>query len=177
MKVWIFGDSFAASRSKYSWTALLSSKYDVVVYASNGSSQYRIWKAYKQVKDEIDPEDCVLFCHTSPYRVFLKNNSTILSRLLPSHPYCDIIINDIIEKKESKFIKILRSIWDEEYFVDTHDLLLRDMDSPHCLHFTFFESETLKSFHKVWQENKGGINHMSAKGNRIMFEKVAQWLG
>lgn len=177
MKVWIFGDSFAASRAAESWTALLSSKYDVVVYASNGSSEYRIWKAYQLVKKDISPNDCVIFCHTSPYRIFLKNTVTILSRLLPSHPYCDIIINDVISKKESKFIKVLNTIWDEEYFLDTFDLMVRDMDTTNCLHLTFFESETLKSFNRVWQENKGNINHMSMEGNRIMFEKVCQWLG
>ena len=177
MKVWIFGDSFAASTDSKSWVNLLQEKFEVHQFATNGSSEYRIWKSYQQQKNSIGINDCVLFCHTSPYRLFLKNTETMLSRLLPSHPYCDLIINDILTKKESKFIKVLNTIWDEDYFNDTYNLLVKELyDVPNSLHFTFFETDALMSFYQTWTKNKGHINHMTAEGNKIIFKQIKKWL-
>jgi len=171
-KIWIFGDSFGASTSSRSWTQLLSAYGRVVVKASNGSSEHRIWKSYQQSKQYIKPEDTVIFCHTSPGRIFLKNTETILSRLLPSHPLCDLILSDIIAKKENKFIKILKSIWDDEYFDDTYNLLVEDLKRvPRSVHINFFENGIYQT---IWKQYPGRINHMDRKGNLLVLQQLVR---
>lgn len=169
----VFGDSFSIDNSNDSWVTRLNA----TSYSTCGASEYRIWKTYQSNKHLIKPNDTVLFCHTFPYRVFLKNNSTLLSRLLPSHPFCDIIINDIIAKKESKFISVLKTIWDEDYFYDTYLLLVNDLKKvPNSFHFTFFESTLMHSFYETWINNKGNINHLTVSGNNAVYKDIKKWI-
>jgi hypothetical protein len=169
----VFGDSFSIDKSNDSWVTRLNA----TSYSTRGASQYRIWKTYQLNKHLIEQDDIILFCHTSPYRIFLKTNSTLLSRLLPSHLVCDIIINDIIAKKELKFISILNTIWDEDYFYDTYLLLVNDlMKVPNSFHFTFFESDLIHSFYKTWKNNAGSINHLSVNGNNDVYKDISKWL-
>jgi len=165
IKVWIFGDSFAASKHKHSWTRLLN--YHVVNRASNGSSEYRIWKAYQKAKRDIGPKDKVIFCHTSYSRVYLKNTITdLMSRWLSTHRFCDIILSDIQHKQETKFIKILKTIWDDVYFYDNYNLLLEDLKRvPNSMHINFFEDGVYRS---TYQSYPGDINHMSKEGNLVI---------
>jgi hypothetical protein len=165
MKIWIFGDSFAASKHKHSWTKLL--KYPVINRASNGSSEYRIWKNYQKAKADIMPEDKIIFCHTSYSRVYLKDTITdLLSRLLPSHLFCDIILADIQYKQESKFINILKTIWDDVYFYDQYKLLEDDLKRvPNSIHLNFFEDN---EYRYTYISHKGTINHMSQQGNLVI---------
>ena len=169
----VFGDSFSIDNSNDSWVTQLTA----TSYATRGASEYRIWKTYQRNKHLIKPDDTILFCHTSPYRVFLKNNSTLLSRFLSSHSVCDIIINDIIAKKELKFINVLNTIWDEDYFYDTYSLLVNDLKNiPNSFHFTFFESELVHSFYETWTTNPGTINHLTIKGNQDVYKEISKWL-
>jgi hypothetical protein len=164
-KIWIFGDSFAASKHKHSWTRLL--KYPVINRATNGSSEYRIWKAYQKSKVDIKPTDKIIFCHTSYSRVYLKNTVTdLMSRWLPTHRFCDIIIADVQHKQESKFIKILNSIWDDVYFYDNYNLLMEDLKRvPNSIHIDFFENN---EYRDVYVHHKGTINHMDQQGNLVI---------
>ena len=172
--VWIFGDSFAANKNAHSWTSLLSKYKNVINHASNGSSEHRIWKSYQNNKHLIAPTDSVLFCHTSTSRIYLKDSEPLLSRLLPSHPLCDIIFSDIYAKKENKFIKLIKKIWDDEYFEDTYNLLLSNLESiPNSKHITFFDSGM---YNCIWKNNPGTINHMSAHGNSLVLEQILRIL-
>jgi hypothetical protein len=172
MNIWIFGDSFASSNNKDSWTTLLGNT--VINKATNGSSEYRIWKTYYEHCRQIKSDDVVIFCHTSFSRVFLKNTSSILSRLLPSHPVCDLIFSDIIDKKENKFINILKSIWDEDYFKDTYNLMIKDLKQvPNSLHINFFEDSIYKN---IWIEYPGNINHLNKSGNMAVYFNIAKQL-
>lgn len=171
--IWIFGDSFSSNNSQDSWTEMLSRYYSVKNFSSNGSSEYRIWKNYQKVKHSIANDDIVIFCHTSQSRIFLKDSATLLSRMLGSHSQCDLIINDVFGKKESKFVKILRTIWDDEFFNDTYLLYANDlMKVPNSIHFTFFDSDTVESYKDIWVANKGTINHMDLQGNQQVFERI-----
>lgn len=173
-KIWIFGDSFASSKADESWTQLLSAWGQVVNKAQNGSSEYRIWKTYQQNKEFIGANDRVIFCHTSHSRIFLKNTESLLSRLLPSHPFCDIIFGDIISKKENKFINVLRTIWDDEYFEDTYNLLVNDLkNTPKSVHINFFETGLYNS---IWRTCPGKINHLSITGNLLVLQELARRL-
>jgi hypothetical protein len=165
MNIWIFGDSFAASKHEHSWTKLLNGH--VINRASNGSSEYRIWKSYQQAKADITPEDKVIFCHTSYSRVYLKDTVTdLLSRMLPSHILCDIILADIQHKQETKFIDILKIIWDDAYFYDQYKLLEEDLKRvPNSIHLNFFEDT---GYRHTYMWHKGNINHMSQEGNLVI---------
>jgi hypothetical protein len=172
-KIWIFGDSFAASKHKHAWTRLLN--YQVINRASNGSSQYRIWKAYQKSKIDIGPNDKIIFCHTSYSRVYLKNTVTdLMSRWLPTHRFCDLILADIQHKQESKFIKLLKNIWDDEFFYDNYNLLVEDLKHvPNSIHINFFEDGIFRS---IYQNHNGTINHMDQEGNRIIGNQIRELL-
>jgi hypothetical protein len=171
-RIWIFGDSFASSSDSKSWSKMLGP--NVINLASNGSSEYRIWKTYQQHKININPSDRVIFCHTSFSRVYLKNTETIWSRLLPSHPLCDLILADIHDKKEDKFISILKQIWDEIYFRDTYELMYKDLTSvPNSIHLNFFNSSC---YYDIWTSNPGNINHMDNAGNCMVLENILEEL-
>lgn len=173
-KFWIFGDSFAASTSANSWTHLLETYGNVTAFAQNGSSEHRIWKTYQQNKHRIGNTDTVVFCHTSTSRVYLKNNSSLLSRTLASHPVCDLIFNDVFAKKENKFISILKTIWDDEYFEDTYNLLVEDLRRvPNSVHISFFNPGIYNS---IWQSHPGKTNHMDATGNLLVLQQLLREL-
>lgn len=173
-KIWIFGDSFASSKHSYAWTSLLSDRGVVINEASNGSSEYRIWKKYHTNKKFIANNDIVIFCHTSPSRIFLKDNVSILSRVLPSHPLCDLIFSDIFTKQENRFIKILKEIWDDEYFQDTYNMLVTDLKSvSNSVHLNFFEEGTCNS---LWKDWPGEINHLNMTGNQLVFQHIIKQL-
>lgn len=165
MTVWIFGDSFAASKHKHSWVKLLKGR--VINRATNGSSEYRIWRNYQNAKADIKPNDKVIFCHTSYSRVFLKDTVVdLLSRFLPSHVLCDLIFADIQHKNETKFINTLKSIWDEKYFYDNYKLLEEDLKRvPNSIHLNFFEDN---GYRDVYIHHKGTINHMTQEGNLVI---------
>jgi hypothetical protein len=169
-KLWIFGDSFAVGHHAESWPGILSSHFEVVNCASNGSSEYRIWRNYKDQAKKISSTDTVLFCHTSTSRVYLKDNETILSRLRNSHPLCDLIFADIFAKKEQKFINILKQIWDDRYFEDTYKMLKADLvQVPNSIHIDFFSRGP---YNAIWTANPGTINHMTAVGNRLVVKEI-----
>jgi hypothetical protein len=169
-KIWIFGDSFAASTDANSWAVLLEKHGQVINKASNGSSEHRIWKKYQQNKQFIKHNDIVIFCHTSSSRIFLKEGVSLLSRLLPSYQWCDLIVKDIYEKKEKQFINLLKKIWDDEYFEDIYSLLVKDLEqTPNSIHINFFSYD---EYHNIWLHHSGNINHLDKIGNSLVLEKV-----
>ena len=173
--IWIFGDSFSASMDPSSWVSIIG--LPVCNFASNGASEYRILKNYNAQKNNIGPNDTILFVHTSPTRIFLKDDKNMSSRQLESHPSCDIIINDVFEKKEKEYIKILESIWDEDYFNDNFNLIVDKLQTvPNSIHITFFESNRtdVVNLNHIWTAHRGTINHMTATGNKLVAVIVDQ---
>lgn len=166
MKIWIFGDSFSASKDKDSWVNRLNA--EVKVTSFNGSSEYRIWRSYQDNKHLINSSDRVIFCHTSNSRVFLKDDAESLTRTLETHPKCDLLFNNVYSNNETKYIDILENIWDERYFTDTFNLLVNDLKTvKNSIHITFFASDTIQSLHDIWQQNQGTVNHMTPYGNTL----------
>jgi hypothetical protein len=163
--IWIFGDSFATNKDVSSWSGMIG---DVNNCASNGSSEYRILKTYRQFENQISKTDKVIFVHTSPSRIYLKDDRHSQSRSLKTHKKCDIIINDIFEKKEKEYIDILESIWDDEYFNDMFMLIVSELKLvPNSLHITFFDntSDGILNLNHLWKRHPGTINHLSTEGN------------
>lgn len=169
-KLYIFGDSFSVGNHG-SWASMLTSKFDVINFSSNGSSEYRILKIYQQHKNIIE-NDRILFCHTDPSRIYLKDNSTLLSRLLPSHPQCDLILSDIYSKKEQKFIDTVESIWDEDFFNDIFKLMFNATHVSRSFHVTFFNSVECTSLYDIWKSHPGNINHLSQEGNLLAYNII-----
>lgn len=173
-KIWIFGDSFSGNATSHSWTHLLGAYGKVVLRSHNGSSEHRIWKTYQQNKRFIKPADIVIFCHTSASRVYLKSGITTLSRQLLSHPVCDLIFGDVFAKREKNFINILKTIWDDEYFEDTYNLLVTDLKHvPRSVHINFFDDGI---YNNIWQEHPGNINHMNNTGNLLVLQQLIKEL-
>lgn len=169
-KIWIFGDSFSANATTHSWTHLLETYGKVVLRSHNGSSEHRIWKTYQQNKRFIKVDDIVIFCHTSTSRVYLKSGVGLLSRTLLSHPFCDLIFSDVFAKKEKKFISVLKTIWDDEYFEDTYNLLVDDLKRvPNSVHINFFHEGI---YNNIWQAHPGKINHMDNTGNLLVLQQL-----
>ena len=171
--IWIFGDSFSASKKPESWVNLLDAS--VHNFGSNGSSEYRILKNYYAQQHNIAPADSVIFVHTTPTRIFLKNDKSSSSRQLESHPNCDIIINDVFEKKEKEYIKILEAIWDDDYFNDMFNLIVDKLQTvPNSIHITFFETDRndIIQLNHIWTANAGTINHMDVAGNREVVDII-----
>jgi hypothetical protein len=105
--IWIFGDSFATSIDSESWVSNIG---EITNFASNGSSEYRILKTYLDQQSIISKNDIVIFVHTSPSRIYLKNDKTISSRTLNTHGKCDIIFNCLIGKYEKLYIWYNRAL-------------------------------------------------------------------
>ena len=169
--IYVFGDSFAASRNPDNWVNFLN--VEVTNLSNNGSSEYRIWKTFKQYQSKLTDKDICIFVHTSPYRIFLKDDVPISSRAVDTHTHCDLIFNDIYSKNEKQFINVLTTIWDDEYFDDTFTLYVKDLLTvPNSVHITFFPSKLVDSFHDIWSANKGTTNHMSQTGNRLTAERI-----
>lgn len=169
--IWVFGDSFAGNKSENSWVSLLGA----TSLATNGSSEYRIFKTYQENKSKIKDTDLIIFVHTSSTRIYLQNDKLLSSRMLDTHRQCDIVINDVFEKKEKEFIKILELIWDEDYFNDIFNLIVdKLMDVPNSIHITFFETTrpNILSLNHVWKQHPGTINHLSDIGNMLVFDNL-----
>jgi hypothetical protein len=173
--LYIFGDSFSSKNEDSAcWINLLENHYSVINFSNRGVSEYRIWKIYNEHRTAIADDSKILFCHTSPFRVYLKDSFATLSRNLETHPVCDIILEDIYSKKEKNLIDAVETIWDEEYFVDTYKLVFKDLIAiKNSYHLTFFETkESILNLNNVWINNKGKINHLNTQGNKIVFDSV-----
>ena len=109
--IYVFGDSFSADSQ--GWPGTIES----VTTGYRGSSEYRIYKGYLEYKDKITDKDTVVFCHTHKDRVYLKDeNQSLLSRLVDTHPFCDILFSDVVAKQETHFVDLLHEIWDDNFF-------------------------------------------------------------
>jgi len=173
--LYIFGDSFSSNHEDPNcWVNVLSQEFKIINFSQRGISEYRIWKNYTTNKSNILADSKVLFCHTNPYRIYLKDSYATLSRKLKSHTSCDIILEDIYSKKEKKLTEAVELIWDEEYLEDQYNLLSKDLlQIPKSFHVTFFEIEqNFLNLNLMWQKYSGTINHLSVEGNRLVADKI-----
>lgn len=165
--IYVFGDSFSAW--KKGWPGLIGSE----TTGFRGSSEYRIYKTYLEYKDKITTADTVIFCHTHYSRVYLKDtNKSLSSRLLESHPFCDLLFGDIASKNEDRFIDILEEIWDDDFFEYTYNKIMDDCKAiPNSIHITFFDSvankHNIHNFSDLFKKFPGDRthNHMTIEGN------------
>lgn len=170
--IWVFGDSFSADSR--GWPGMLNSK----TTGFRGSSEFRIYRNYLTHKHLISESDTVIFCHTHMSRVYLKDeNRSLSSRLLESHPFCDLLFNDVIGKQEKNFIRILDEIWDDSFFEYVYFKLISDSKAvKNSIHITFFNDMAtqfnLIDFSSYFKTNRGKINHLDDAGNLEVYKNL-----
>ena len=186
MNILICGDSFSADYGdkdpkKLGWTNLLSKKHDVTNLSRAGASQYRIWR---QVKSQnLSRFDQIIINHTSPYRIYVDRHPLHSHGL---HSECDLIYQDIKGRGVEWIEKWFEECFDITHAIDIHQLLIKDIASMtfelktlHLGHLDISAPRELDfvDFSKVLKENSGNINHYSAKGNEIVYNKIIDILG
>ena len=68
-------------------------------------------------------------------------------------------------------------IFNPEYFIFINSLIYKEIKllSNNIIHVTFFDTfydDEILKFENVFLENKGTINHMNNKGNKIIYNKI-----
>ena len=181
-KMWIFGDSFASDATNKSWTNLISKDLEVLNLSKNGISEYRIYRMYRDVREQIQPDDIIIFCHTNPNRVYIPNSTDYPTRNKNSHPECDLVLGDVnrhgIVWRFISYI-FMKYFYDENYYKDLFDLMIADMNRINCkvIHVSGFESTfPIISFNDIFINYRGNINHLNEEGNVLVSERISKLL-
>lgn len=184
MNILIVGDSFAADWTvKYAnqkgWPNLLAEQYNVTNLAQAGCSEYKIWLQLNSAN--LGGYTHVIVMHTSPYRIPVK-----------SHPFhsgihsnADLIYLDV--KENSKFPSIVdffENYFDTDYAEFVHQLIIKDeleqlsQFNGHVLHMEWTDSGIISaiSIEQYFKNNSGLINHLSDKGNQLVYNKIKGWI-
>lgn len=181
-KLLIAGDSFAADWTKkypdaYGWVNMLSHDFEVTNIAEAGVSEYKIYKQLKSV--DINKFDKIIISHTSAYRIPIEEHPIYKNDLL--HSNCDLIFSDVKEYLNNSTMKTAYDFYSEifyaDYFVFVNELIFNKIFSicPAAIHMTFFDNfynNNVLKFENIFLKNKGNTNHLSLKGNNIIFEKI-----
>lgn len=181
MKLLICGDSFAADWSvKYcvtGWPNLLAENNVVTNLAQAGCSEYRI----KLQLDSVDlcKFDRVIIAHTSPYRLYVKQNP--LHTQDPLHCTSDFIYSDVDEHGLDIVKQYYEQFYDLEYAKFVHGLICKDITEyvgEKALHVSLFDysdlwqPDNMISFAELFARERGTINHLTDQANRKVYEKI-----
>ena len=175
----IIGDSFSSEYTSDSWVSMLGNRYKVKNFSQRGISEYRLYCNILNHIEEITKSDLVIIFHTNPDRVFVPDGVVFDSRQLPTHPYCDLVASDSITSNNWKYIaetyykyffdQTLQNFLYQSIVEKTTSLCLPNL--VHCTGFQIPQSMNfIKSFHDVYMNNPGDINHMDRHGNQIVYE-------
>jgi hypothetical protein len=183
-KILVCGDSFSADwRKRYpdsqGWPTLLESSFEIINRSQAGCSEYRIFLqlTYESFKNF----DAVVISHTSPYRLYVKENPIYKNDSLRGDS--DFIYSDILDKL--KDFPELQSVADYfEHWADlehakfVHSLtcekitsIIKDADIP-LINMHHIEWEGLHRFDDVidfnylFRSHRGSINHYDDFANR-----------
>jgi hypothetical protein len=179
-KILISGDSFAADWTKkydgQGWVNMLENDYDVTNIAQAGVSEYKIYKQIKNINHH--DYDEIIISHTSAYRIPVEVHPIHSKDIL--HHNCDFIYSDIKEHKNNPDVKCIIDLYEKyfhiEYALFTHELILKEIKElcPNAINITFFNSFNKNSIQleNVFLENKGNMNHLNKKGNKIIYNKI-----
>jgi hypothetical protein len=189
MKILIAGDSFAAKwpNTTVGWVDLLSKDHDVTNVAQAGVGEYKIYKQIENINQTL--YDCIIVSHTSPSRIHTPNHPIHTSGF---HKDCDLILTDISEKF-SFFDNRLKTAqgwfkyhYDDTYQLDIYRLLRKEINSIITIpYISLSHIEILKKlsieknhfdFSKLWENERGSVNHYTEKGNKVIFELLSQFL-
>lgn len=194
MKILIVGDSFAVNFLKFyqisypGWVNMLSDQYSVTNLAQAGVGQYKILKQIESA--DLGEFDKIIVSVSSPYRLHCTKHPLHLKGM---HSDCDLIFSDVnrfnlFNRKISTAKNWFKYYFDEKYAIDIYQLIseqmlriLKDRDFL-ILNHTNTRLMYLKNnanfldFSSFWKENRGFVNHYTAYGNKVVFEKVQELL-
>jgi hypothetical protein len=193
-KILICGDSFSTDyQSKDStlvgWVNLLSNDFLVSNYSTAGASEYRILKQIEN--NDISNYDGVIVCHTSPYRVYIKQHPVYKNDTF--HKNTDLIYKDVeyhLSKINDPVLKTAKDyyelIFDEEYYEEIYflmqDKIVDKTKSRPCLHLTpLFDNGSNRFKHHLNLSKKFKIfpnsaNHYLNKDNVEIYKMIKSWI-
>ena len=177
-RILIIGDSFAAHHPQ-GWTCQLGNDHEVTNLASNGASQYRLFRTVTQTN--LDGFDFVVVGHTSPNRIYVEKNPYYQQS--QTHHNCDLIYEDMRSKLPDSFAGHVtwwfENVFDLEQAKHTHELLCDKIKAlvahKPVLHVSFFEIgyiADIKILHHIWNNHPGTINHLDETGNQLVAKFV-----
>lgn len=186
----ICGDSFAADWScKYpyaaGWPNLLAKKYNITNLAQAGCSEYKIFKQLSS--QNLDNYQKIILVHTSPYRISVEKNPLHCHDIL--HKDCDFIYLDV-KKNCNPLVNCVVEYF-EKYYWDEHAQFVYNLTileeeklikNQNCLHLTMFPVQLPHNtgcainFNHIFNKYPGNVNHLSQKGNKIVYKKIAEWI-
>ena len=184
MKILIAGDSFAADwKIKYNgngWVNMLSNDYEVTNIAQAGVSEYKIYQ--QLINHNTTNYDKIIISHTSAYRIPVVEHPIYSKDIL--HSNCDLIYTDIKEYEDNPKIKPIIDFYENYFHVDNaifvHSLIVSEIKRlyPKAINITFFDSfnKDMNQYENIFLNNKGVINHMNEKGNKIIYSKIKKIL-
>lgn len=188
MRILVAGDSFAAPwPGDYpGWASLLNNDYQVTNRAQAGISEYKIW--LQLAEEKLDNYDLTIVCHTSAYRVYVPKHPFHKQGL---HKNADLIYSDVMARKDhpdhQHLAYYFESMFDLDYAVDVHNLIKErimyyTLDTP-IIHTSFFpvlnNEFVIKNelnFNDIWQKHPGPVNHLSAAGNDLVYNKLKDYI-
>ena len=176
MKIFVFGDSFAANPN--GWTKMLEG--EISNFAENGIGEYKI---YKSVQTYLNFDKAII-CHSSPWRVHTRKHPVHKNN--PKRFNNDFMLNDVeYHSKINKDMQIvneyLKNYYDPEYQQGVYDLIVdKLLKIPNTIHITFHDPEDTKqiphNFYDIYRQHPGDINHMSEDGNILTAGKIKKLL-
>jgi len=186
MKILIVGDSFAADWTvKYNdykgWPNLLEEKYTVVNLAQAGVGQYKIYKQLQSA--DLKNFDLVISSYTSPYRVHTQKHP--IHSEDPLHRNCDLLANDIefLFKKYKNNHSLITARnyfkyhFDFDYYDDLYQIIVDKCDQiiGDKKHIQISNLPYVGyDWSSITENYKGLINHLSKKGNLIIFDRLVE---
>lgn len=190
MKILLLGDSFAADYTKKyperkGWPNMLNEDFAVTNLAQAGCSEYKIYQQLISV--DYNEYDVVIVCHTSPYRMYVKQHPVHAGDAL--HHNSDLIYSDVKDyiKTYPKLLSVVdffENYFDLDHAQVIHNLIcekiekILDLTTAQVIHITNLEHNGLYKFKNqidfnyLFKTNKGDINHYDARGNKIIYQTI-----
>jgi hypothetical protein len=178
-RILIVGDSFCApGPAGHAWYNLLADKYHIDNRAKNGVGQYKVHRQIEACKGDWD---AIIYGITSPFRIHTERNP-FYDQNHASHSAADLIYEDVRSRLPDAvgdhIVWWFENVFDLEQALFVHGLIVEhDCRRDRIVPITFFDSShisnlAITTFQKIWHANPGTINHLSANGHRLIFEKI-----
>jgi len=195
-KILIFGDSFAADwtikHSGKGWPNFLADEFEVSNFAQAGSCEYRIYQNIVKKLELFESADLVVIWHTSPYRIYVKSHPVHANNIL--HANSDLIYEDILHhSQQNKNLQVIVDWFEQYYDLEqaefVHGLIcdkIQKIVEPYAskvLHASVIDYphaqifKNLMCFDKLFETNKGILNHFDDRANWQIFETIKHRLG
>jgi hypothetical protein len=183
-KILIIGDSFAANfdNSLLGWPFLLKNNHNVTNLAQAGCGQYKILQQLRNT----DPTQFsnIIISHTSSTRFHIEKNPF---HTTGTHIHSDLIYEDVLNKDPSDvrdhILFLFEHVIDIDYQNFIYQAICREIaqliQQVPTIHLNFFSKNSIlkqqfsvNECYQIWRKNTGTINHMSEKGNQIIYNLV-----